>query len=156
DGIAFGVGLQDDATLTLAVRARMEALSPRARRFLAEGSKPSELWQRFPDNALFACAGRFDVSAFEEVLGGFLTAQSRRALHAALDRFVGAALDKDVIKDVLPCLGPDVGLCVLAPPEGAKSWVPHAIFAARVRPGDKPPHVDQALFTALTALAQAA
>lgn len=156
DGVALGVGVHDDAKITLALRAQTERLSPAARRFLAEASKPSELWRRFPDNALFAFAGRFDASAFEEMLGEFLTPQTRRTLHDTLDRFVGAPLDKDVIKDVLPYLGPDVGVCVTAPVEGAKSWVPHAVVAVRVRPGDKPPHVDQALFSALTALAQAA
>ena len=156
DGVAIGMGMQDDLAFTLAARAQVDRLPPAARRFLAEAAKPSELWRRFPENALLACAGRFDVSALEESLGGFLTPQTRRALHDGLDRYLGAALDKDVIKDVLPCLGPDVGLCITAPDQAAKNWFPRAVWAVRVRPGDKPPHIDRALFSALTALAQAA
>ncbi|HMF11174.1 MAG TPA: DUF3352 domain-containing protein, partial [Gemmataceae bacterium] len=156
DGAAVGVGLQEDFTLTLAVRARTERLSPAARRFFAEAAKPSDLWRRFPANAMFAFAGRFDASAIEEMLGEFLTPQTRRALHDGLDRFVGAALDKNVVKDVLPCIGPDFGFCVTPPDDDAKSWLPNAVLALRVRPGDKPPYVDQSLFAALTGLAQAA
>src|SRR5262249_17825008 len=99
---------------------------------------------------------RFDASAFEEMLSEFLTPQTRRALHDGLDRFVGAALDKDVIKDVLPCLGPDVGLCVTASADDAKSWLPNAVLALRVRPRETPPYATQSLSAALTGLAQAA
>jgi hypothetical protein len=156
DGAAIGIGMQDDLTYTLAASARADQLPSAARRFLAEAAKPSDLWRRFPDDALLAFAGRFDVSAFEETLGGFLTPQTRRALHDGLDRYLGAALDKDVIKEVLPCLGPDVGFCVTAPDEAAKDWFPRAVLAVRVRPGDKPPYIDRTMFSALTALAQAA
>jgi hypothetical protein len=156
DAAALGVGVQDDFTLTLAARARTEELPPAARRFLASAADPSEAWRRFPDNALFAFAGRFDASAFVDVLGEFLTPQTRRALRDGLDRYVGAALDKDVLQDVLPCLGPDFGVCVVAPEAGSKSWLPHAVLALRVRPGEKLPHLDQALFSAVNALAQAA
>jgi hypothetical protein len=156
DGVAGGIGVNEDVTCTLAIGARVEQLSPAARRFLAEAAKPSELWQHFPDDALLAFAGRFDPAAFEQVLGEFLTPQARQVLHDSLDRFVGAALDKDVVKDVLPFLGPDIGLCVMAPEEKAKSWVPQAFAALRVRPGDKPPFVDQTAFAAVKMLAQAA
>jgi len=155
DAAALGVGVQDDLTCTLALRARMERLPPAARRFFAEAAKPSDLWRQFPDNAMFAFAGRFDASAFEEMLGEFLTPATRRAFRDGLDRYVGAALDMDVIADVLPCLGPDFGGCITASADG-KSWPPEFLFALGVRPGDKLPHVDKALFSALNALAQAA
>ena len=156
DGAALGVGLRDDVTVTFAAQARTDRLSAAARRFLAEAGKPSDLWRRFPDNAILACAGRFDVSAYEEMLGEFLTPRTRQAMHDGLDRFLGATLDKDVVKEVLPCLGPDFGFCLTAPEKGSKNWLPHAVAAVRVRPGDKPPAIDQALFNGLTALAQAA
>jgi hypothetical protein len=155
DAVALGVGVQDEFTCTLAVRARMERLPPAARRFFAEAAKPSDLWRRFPDNALFAFAGRFDASAFEEMLGELLAPGTRRTLREGLDRYVGAALDKDVIADVLPCLGPDFGGCITVGEDG-KSWPPVFLFALGIRPGDKLPHVDKSLFSALNALAQAA
>src|SRR5262249_33303497 len=67
---------------------------------------------------------------------------------------VGAALDKDVRKDLLPNLGPDFGLCVMAPENAEKGWIPQAVFALKVRPGDKPPFVDQAGLSSITSLAQ--
>jgi hypothetical protein len=156
DGAAIGVGLSDDARLTLAVGARVDQLSPAAQRFLAEAGKSSELWRCFPDNALLAVAGRLDLAAFEQVLGEFLTPKARQALHDSLDRFIGAALDKDIVKDVLPFLGPDIGLCVIAPDEGANSWVPQAFGALRIRPGVKAPFIDQTALAGLKMLAQAA
>jgi hypothetical protein len=155
EGVAIGVGIHDHMECMLAVRARTNGLSPAAQRFFAEAAKPSELWQRFPDDAMLAVAGRFDSSAFAEMIGEFLTPQARQTLHDSLDRFVGATLDKDVIKEVLPCFGPDLGLCVMAPPDDQKSWVPRAVFALRVRPGDKRPFIDQSVLSTMTGLAQA-
>jgi hypothetical protein len=156
DGIAFGVSIEEHLELTLAARAQPSRLSPAARRFLTEAAKPSDLWRRFPDNAMLALAGRFDPAAFSEWLGEFLTQPAQSTLRDSLDRFVGSVLDKDVSKDVLPNLGPDFGLCVTAPENAEKGWVPQAVFALRVGPGDKPPFVDHAIFSAINSLAQLA
>jgi hypothetical protein len=156
DGVALALGIRDEVTCELAVRGRPERLSPAARRFLAEAARPSELWRRVPPDALLAVAGRFDFSAFEEVLGEFLTPQTRKTLHDTLDRFLGAALDKDVVKEVLPCLGPDFGCCLLAPQDSQASWAPQGWLALRVRPGERAPFIDQALYSALGFFAQAA
>jgi hypothetical protein len=156
DGIALGLAVRDQLECTLAVHAQPSQLSPAARRFLAEAAKPSELWQRFPDKAMLAFAGRFDPAAFAEWLGEFLTPHAQTALHESLDRFIGAALDKDVSKDVLPYIGPDFGLCVTAPEDAGKGWIPHVVLALRVRPGDKPPFVDRAVLSSINTLAQLA
>src|SRR5262249_30263263 len=154
DGIAVGISIEDQLECTIAARAQPSQLSPAARRFLADAAKTSELWRRFPDNAMLAFAGRFNAGAFMEWLGEFLTPQAHTAMHDGLDRFVGAALDKDVRKDLLPNLGPDFGLCVMAPENAEKGWIPQAVFALKVRPGDKPPFVDQAVLSSITSLAQ--
>jgi hypothetical protein len=68
-----------------------------------------------------------------------LPEDKRQAIRDAANRFAGPALGKNVAKDVLPGLGPDWGLCVLAPPAeqgGDKSWVPHAILALRIQRDD--------------------
>lgn len=156
DGIAFGVSIEDQLECTLAARAQPSQLSPAARRFLVEAAKPSELWRRFPNNAMLAFAGRFAPGAFMEWLGEFLTPQADKILGDSLDRFIGAPLDKDVRKDVLPNIGPDFGLCVTAPEKTEEGWMPKAVFALRVRPGDKPPFVDQALLSSINSLAQLA
>src|SRR5207253_2453506 len=50
----------------------------------------------------------------------------------------------DPIKDVLPNLGPDWGLCVL--PSRDAQHLPQAMFALAVRSGSKEQPIDQALF----------
>src|SRR5262249_35610947 len=68
------------------------------------------------------------------------------------NRFAGPALGKNVTKEVLPGLGPDWGICVMATPleqGGDKSWVPHAILALQIQRGD----VAHAILQALNSLA---
>ena len=80
---------------------------------------------------------------------GGVTGDSRAALVGQLDRTAGAALGKDFVKEVLPALGPDWGLCVTAPPPQEKGWFPQAVLALRAAPGDETAPVDQALVSAL-------
>lgn len=156
EGVAFSVSLQKDLQLTLTVRARTEQLPPAARKLLAEASKPSELWDSFPEDALLAAAGRLDVAALLELLDDFLTKETRLALHDFLDRNLGAVLGKNALKEVFPHLGPDVGLCITAPPAQAKEWFPHSVLALRVRPGDRSAPVDQSLLSAINSYAMLA
>jgi hypothetical protein len=151
DGVALSFDLGRDAEVALAVRANVERLPPGARRFFAGLARPSELWQRFPDGALLTIVGRFDAPALAEMLDAFLTTEERQGLWQALQGGLGAVIDKDVVKDVLPNVGPDWGLCVAAPPAGERAWFPQILFAVRVRPGDG--GVDQALFSALKSFA---
>lgn len=145
EGIALTADMGREFEFSLAVRARTEQLPKAAQRLLEQSSRPADLWNRFPDNPLLAVAGRVDAAALLEVFQGFLSDESRRALCDFLDRNLGAALGKDRIKEVLPHLGPDWGLCVVAPPSGDKGWFPHVIVAVQVRPGDKGAAVDQGL-----------
>jgi hypothetical protein len=154
EGIVLSLDLGKEAELSLSVQARTERLPAAARRFLAEASKPSELWQRFPAEPLFAFAGRFDLAAFVDMLGDFLPKEARDAARTGVDHNFGAMLGKDLFKDVLPALGPDVGFCVAAPPSGDKNWFPHAVFALRVQPTEA--KIDQSILTAVQGLAQLA
>ena len=100
---------------------------------------PSSLWSAFPDKSLLAVAGRLDAAAWNDLLSGLLPEDKRQAIRDAANRFAGPALGKNVAKDVLPGLGPDWGLCVLAPAVemgNPKSWVPHAILALRIQRAD--------------------
>ena len=88
---------------------------------------------------MLAVAGRLDAAAWNDLLSGLLPEDKQRAIRDAANRFAGPALGKNVAKDVLPGLGPDWGLCVLAPPVemgNPKSWVPHAILALRFQRAD--------------------
>jgi hypothetical protein len=149
EGVALSFDLGRDAEWALAVRAQPDRLPPAARRFVAELARPSELWARFPDNALVALAGRFDAAALADVLGDFVMTEDRQALLQALQGGLGAIVDKDVARDILPNVGPDWGLCVAAPPAGERTWCPQVLVALRVRPGDGGARVDAALFSAL-------
>ena len=63
-------------------------------------------------------------------------------------------LGKDVIKEVLPALGPDWGLCVTRPPAQSKHWAPRMVFALRAASGETNDPIDLALFNTLHSWAQ--
>jgi hypothetical protein len=134
DGAALALALEKDARLTLTLRARTEELPPAAKRLLAEAASASDLWDRFPPDALFAVAGRLDLAALLEVLGDFQTKEARAVTSEALERAVGAPSGQEFVREMLPALGPDLGLCLLAPAEADKGPLPHGLFAVRVRP----------------------
>ena len=134
DGAAVALALEKDARLTLALRARTAGLPAAARRLFAEAARPSGVWERFPGDALLTLAGRLDPAALLEMLGDFQTKEARAALGEALERGLGAPLGKDFVREVLPAIGPDFGLCLLAPPASEKGPLPQGLLAVRVRP----------------------
>jgi hypothetical protein len=148
---SVGVGLShgEDLRLSVVVRASPEHLPPSARRLLATAARPSDLWPVIPEDALLAVGGRLDPSALFELLGEFMTPAGRRALQNDLERTLGAVLGKNVVREVLPALGPDWGLWLTAPGPGDKNWTPQAVFAGRVARGDPTAPVDEALYGAL-------
>ena len=76
-----------------------------------------------------------DLPALYDLLSLSLTRSSRESLETGLERTLGAVLGKDVIKEVLPALGPDWGLCVTAPPAESKHWAPQFLLGVRVSGG---------------------
>jgi hypothetical protein len=154
--VGMGIHVERDLRFTLTVQAKTEQLPAPARRFLSSAARTSELWGSFPDNALLAAGGRVDLSALYEMLAQFLTPASRDMLTAGLERGVGAMLGKDVVKEVLPAVGPDWGLCVMPPAAESKSWAPRMLFAVRVEAGKGLDPIDQALLTAVHSAAQMA
>jgi hypothetical protein len=152
EGAALAVSLGKEVQVKLAVRAQPDKLPPAARRFFNEASKLSDLWGRFPADALLATAGCIDGVAFAAFVGDFLPAPARQAGLAGLSKGLeGIGLDLE--KDVLPALGPDVGCCVIAPTD-KKVLIPSVTWALRVRPGpNKKRPVDQMLVGGLNSLA---
>jgi hypothetical protein len=134
DSVVLSLAPADrDINLSLGLRARVGELPPAARRLFREGAATSDVWRRFPEQALLAVGGRFDGAALLDVLDDFLTPESRQTLRADLNGQLGALLGADdFAKDVLPGLGPDWGLCVTAPAADDKGWMPQALFALRV------------------------
>ena len=143
DGVAVWATLEADLQVSFAQQVHPEKLPATLRRFLKTASKPSDLWRRFPDDALLACASRIDFAALFEQLQDF---QPKEA---------SGIVSKGLVKDVLSHLGPDCGFCLTAPPKESKDWLPQGLLAVRVAPGDETAPVDQALLSAVQTAALA-
>lgn len=154
DAVGLGLTIGKEVELSLVLKGKPEQLPPAARRFLTSAAKASELWGSFPDDALFASAGRLDLVALYEFIGGLMPSDSKKAADAELERTIGAMLGKSVIKDVLPALGPDWGVCVTAPAADGKEWTPRIVAAVRVARGDEDAPTDEAVFSGVESLAQ--
>jgi hypothetical protein len=59
------------------------------------------------------------------------------------------ALGDDFVHRILPCLGPDWGFFVAAPPAGPDAWFPHALAALRIRATADQPGIDQTIVNGL-------
>lgn len=146
DGIAFWASLKKkEFVVGAAVVARPEQLPAAARKLFNGDAKPSELWNRFPQDAILAVAGRVDMSVLADMVGEFLTPEVHKAASEALQRSAGAALGKDLRRDVLPCLGPDIGFCITPRANSRDGWFPDLLFALRIQPGNQDKPVDQAI-----------
>jgi hypothetical protein len=143
DGVAVWATLNADLRLSFAQRVRPEKLPPAIRRFLDAASRPSELWRRFPDDALLACGGRIDAGALVELFHDFQPADDKDDSAAMI------TFGKDLAMEVLSHVGPDWGFCLTSPPKDGKDWLPHAFLAIRAAPGDETAPVDQALLSAV-------
>jgi hypothetical protein len=156
DSVVLSLSLTPrDISLSLGARARVEELPAAARRLFGEAATASDLWRRFPESALLAVAGRLDGASLLDVLGGFLTAEDRQAVHALLNRQIGAPIgEEDFAHGFLPALGPDLGLCITAPAARAKNWMPQILFALRVDAKRTKKSRDRKLLDALDAAAR--
>jgi hypothetical protein len=152
DSVVFSLSPdnRDILSLSIGVRARIEELPPAARRLFLEGARASEVWKRFPNSALLAAGSRIDGAMLLEVIGGYLTPESRQMIHATLNRQLGALLgEEDFARGLLPAMGPDWGLCITAPTPRDKNWMPQSLFAIRVAADRTKKPVDRKLLAAL-------
>lgn len=134
DGIALYLTHTESLEMTLALRGRVADLGLAGRSLLsAQQSETSDLAQRWPDNALLSLTCQTNIAGLVEAFCEFLDASSRQVLRTALDKSVGAVLGADFTAQVLPALGPDWGVCLLAPPQGQPDWFPYLVAALRVR-----------------------
>jgi hypothetical protein len=149
DGIALTFSLTTDIELGLTLRGRPDALPTDVRRFLDEVAGRSDLWARFPDDALFAAGARTSASALLALAGAFQTNEGFDAIKNTFNRGVWATVGRDIIADVLPQIGPDWGVCIRSSARTDKGWFPPLVFAVRVGAGDNKAPVDRALVDAL-------
>ncbi|HEV3203648.1 MAG TPA: hypothetical protein VGY77_04665 [Gemmataceae bacterium] len=151
DGIAlYGRIRKTDLELGMVIQAGTDRVPGPMRKMFIKDLQASELWRYFPENALLAVAGRVDSLALTEFVSGFIPEEGRKAIRETVDRAAGAAFDKDVV-DILPYIGPDWGLCILAPAPAETTVFPHLIAALRILPGEKNNPMDQIALNALNA-----
>jgi hypothetical protein len=157
DGLALSLSIaRDGIELRLSISGRPADMPPGARRFLKSASQPSALWQRAPDATLLAVASRIDLAALAEIASDFLPAEGRKEVRGTLDRMAGAALGRDVVAEVLPRLGPDWGLCVLAPRAADRDPLPQGVWALSISNEDGKDDLGPALLGVLNTVAMLA
>jgi hypothetical protein len=149
DSGALSLVLDKDLTLSMTLRGRAEQLPAAARRWFAEAAQPSDLWQAFPESPLIAAARRSDMPALMEMVSEFLPGDGRQAMAGELNRSLGSPLGKDIVKEVLPCIGPDFGFYLQAPPPGDKAWFVQGLAAVKIGAGDPAAPVDRAILAGL-------
>ena len=125
EGAAVSLAMTPDLTVNLAIQAKTAAWPAPAKRVLAEAARPSAVWASFPDNALFAAAGRVPWEPAVEAGSEFVSADVRHDMQDAVERTVGAILGRDVLPRLLRDLGPDWGICVTPPESRTKVGCHH-------------------------------
>jgi hypothetical protein len=156
DGVAFFVNVRPSLEAGLAMNVRKAELPKAATRFLSEAGKRSPLWDRIPDDALFAIAGRLHLESLVAMLGGFLAEPDRKKVLDGIGKASRPFLETEDRGVLARGLGPDVGFWVTAPEPGSKTWCPHAVLAAKVGDGPDGRVAEQASLRGLDFLARMA
>jgi hypothetical protein len=149
DAIFVTLAVQDAAELRISIQANPKELPAWAKPAFTETISPSSLWQRFPEKSILTIAAKTDFAGTAEALALLMPEKERKKLASDWQGGVGALFPIDPIKDVLPNLGPDWGICIL-PAKNAQE-LPQAMFALAVEPGPK--KIDTALVRGAEVLA---
>ncbi|MFO0929541.1 MAG: hypothetical protein U0736_21355 [Gemmataceae bacterium] len=153
-GFGLAVDTDADLRLTAAVRVRLADLPPAARRFFPKAADASALWATVPADALLAVGGRTSPAAWYELIGELLSPDGRRRFERELARSIGAMLGRDVVRDVLPAVGPDWIAYLTAPTESSKSLLPSLTAAIRLARGSEDDPLDATIVQAIHSFAQ--
>jgi hypothetical protein len=138
DGVVLGCSgvEQPEGRITLLAKPGNDA-----REWLTSSRQPSELWSRFPEKAIVACAFQIDFAKLVDEVQKLAPQKDRKALQDIAKSTIGATTGLDFFGQIVPNLGPDVGFAVFAA-ENEKD-VPQGIFALAV----KSEPIDKALRT---------
>jgi len=147
DNLGLGLNVGREVEISLAMKGKTDQMPAPIAKLLKGATKPSELWSAVPEDAMFAFAGRIDVSALYGSWGELMPKASKESADAELQRTIGAMLGKKVLEEVLPALGPDVGCYVTAPPTEGKEWAPRVLAAVRVARGGEDDPTDEAVLS---------
>jgi hypothetical protein len=156
EGVALFLNFAPSLELGLAVHVRKDDLPAPARRFFAEAGKRSPLWDRVPDDALFALVGRFHVESLVGMLGNFLTQTDRQKVVEGVARMSKTFFKPDDLGPLTRGFGPDVGFWVTKPDPAAKTWCPQATLAVKLADGPDGQKAERAALKGLDFLARLA
>ena len=131
----------DDLEVRLSVQARPEAIPAYLCPPSSRGRPSIAFLAACPEQAIATLAARTDFAAAITALIYVLPDNNAEPSSTALERSLGAATGLDVLKDILPAIGPDWGIAVL-PAKQSQSFPP-LLTALAVKPNAK--NVDQAL-----------
>ena len=154
DGLAVFVNFRPSVEVGLSLNVRKAELPKSAARFFAEAGKRSPLWDRIPDDALFAAAGRFHVESMATMLGTFLTDPDRKRVLEVIADASRPFLETEDFGPLTRGIGPDVGFWLTAPDAASKSWCPQATLAVKVGDGPDGQQAEQAALKGLDFLAR--
>jgi hypothetical protein len=156
DALAVFVNFHPSVEMGLAIKARTADLPTSARTFFAEAGKRSPLWDRIPDDALFAAVGRVHIESMAAMFARFLADPDRKKVLGSIADATRPFLESEDFGPLTRGLGPDFGLWVTAPDPTAKTWCPRAILAAKVGDGADGQAAGQAALRGLDFLARLA
>jgi hypothetical protein len=154
EGIVLSLDLGDSVAVRLTLQARTEELPKSVRPLFTETKNTSELWSRFPKRAILRIVGRINTIDLFETLADLTPPDAGQVNVEKANRIIKGFLDLDLVKDVLPNIGPDWGLCIAPGPD--KNDLPHVLAAVAVRPGSGKIPVDRGLLKGIRFLAELA
>lgn len=156
EGLALFANFRPAIEVGLSVNVRRTDLPAAAATFLAEAGKRSPLWDRIPEDPLFAAVGRIHLESLAATLGGFLIEPDRKKVLDAIADAARPFLETDDYATLARGLGPDVGFWVAAPEAGSKTWSPRAVLAAKIADGPDGRAAERAALRGLDFLARLA
>jgi hypothetical protein len=156
DGLALFVNLQPAIEVGLSLNVRKAELPAAAAKFFTEAGKRSPLWDRIPDDALFAVAGRIHVESLAAMLRDFLAEPDRAKVLEGIADATRPFLETEDFAALARGIGPDVGLWVTAPDPASKTWCPRIVAAMKMGDGPKGKDAERAALQGLDFLARLA
>jgi hypothetical protein len=156
DGLGLAINFSPSFEISLAINARTGDMPKAAKKFFTEASKRSPLWDRVPDDALFAAVGRIDVESLVAMLGEFLTQDDRSKVLEAIGDATRPFLESEDLSPVVRGLGPDVGFWIMPPDPEDKTWCPQAILAVKIADSPEGKRAEEAALKGLDFLTRLA
>lgn len=156
DGLAISLNLQPSLEIGISLNVRKKDMPKAAQTFFSEAAKRSPLWDKIPDDALFAAVGRLHPESMFEMMSAFMTREDHKKV---LDSIADAArpfLESDDFAPLLRGIGPDFGVWITAPDATDKTWVPQGILAAKIARGPEGVQAEQAALKGLDFFARLA